>query len=325
MNKLKIIPILLSIQVLFFINLSYAQTHNYPNKIIRIVIPYPTGGSADGLMRPIAKRMSEILGQPVIIDNRVGANGIIGADAVAKSPPDGYTILMGAIGPNSVAALMQQLPYDPVKDFAPLAFLAAVSNVLVVNASSSIKSVPDLIQQAKAKPGQLTYGSTGNGSSNHLAAELLKLSSGLDITHVPYKGGAAMQTDLIGGHISILFDNLPAALSQIRSGVFRPIAVTSLKRQADIPDVPTMDELGFSKFETGAWYGLFLPAGTPKNIIDQINSVVNKSISEAALRDRFRSQGFDLNPMTADQFSEFVSTETLKWRKVIYSAGIKPQ
>jgi tripartite-type tricarboxylate transporter receptor subunit TctC len=258
--------------------------------------------------------MSELLGQPVIIENKAGANGTVGADLVAKSKPDGYTILMGAIGPNSVAGLMQALPYDPRKDFAPVALLASVSNVLVVNATSSIKSLKDLIEQAKTRPGVLTYGSTGNGSSNQLAAELLKLAANISLIEVPYKGGVPMQTD-----------NLPAALPQIRGGKFLPLAVTSLKRQPDLPDVPTMDELGFSKFETGAWYGLFLPAKTPAHIVEQLNAVTNKILDEPTLKARFRTQGFDLSLKSANEFGEFVVAETSKWKTVIDKAGIKAQ
>lgn len=314
-------------QALFVVPSAFAQAQAsaYPARPIRLVVPYPTGGSADGLVRPLAQRMAELLGQPVVIENKAGANGIIGADAVAKSAPDGYTVLLGAIGPNAVAGLLQPLPYDPARDFVPLAFLASVSNVLVVSAGSPLRSVADVIAAAKARPATLTYGSTGNGSSNQLAAELLKLAAGVDIVHVPYKGGAAMQTDLMGGHLSILFDNLPAAQPQIKAGTFRPLAVTSLKRQPDLPDVPTMDESGFPKFETGAWYGLLLPAGTPKPIVDQLNAVVVRALSEPALRERYQSQGFDLNPGNAEQFADFVVAETAKWKRVIQAAGIKAQ
>jgi tripartite-type tricarboxylate transporter receptor subunit TctC len=313
----------LLMQILVGGHAALAQT--YPTKVVRVVVPYPPGGSADGIIRPLAQRMTELLGQPVIVDNRAGANGVVGAEVVAHSAPDGYTILLGAIGPNAVMGLLQPLPYDPGRDFAPLAFLAGVTNVLVVSAASPYKSVADVVAAAKARPGQLGYGSTGNGSSNQLAAELFKLSAGVNILHVPYKGGAAMQTDLLGGHIAILFDNVPAALPQIRAGSFRALAITSLQRHADLPDVPTMEELGFPKFETGAWYGLFLPAGTPRPIVEQLNAVVNRALGEAALRDRLRSQGFDLNPGSADQFGEFVVAERNKWRRVIDAAGIKAQ
>lgn len=302
-----------------------ALAQAYPTKPIRVVVPYPPGGSSDGLMRPLAQRMAELLGQPVIVENKAGANGIIGTDVVAKSPPDGYTLLLGAIGPNSVAGLIQSLPYDPARDLVPLAFVAGVTNVLVVNSAEPFKSVADVATQAKARPGRLTYGSTGNGSSNQLAAELFKLAAGVDIVDVPYKGGAAMQTDLLGGHINILFDNVPAALPQIRAGSFRALAVTSLHRHPDLPDVPTMDEMGYPKFVTGSWYGLFLPAGTPKPIIEQLSAVVTKALGEPALRDRFRAQGFELNPGTPEQFGEFVAAETAKWRRVVTAAGIKAQ
>ena len=304
-------------------HVAVAVAQTYPSKPIRIIVPYATGGSADGLMRPLAQRLAEMLGQPMVIDNRAGANGIVGSDFVAKSAPDGYTLLLGAIGPVAVSSLMQPLPYDPVRDFVPVAFLASVSNILVVSSASTVKTVRELVVFAKAHAGKLSYGSTGVGSSNQLAAELFKLAAGVDIIHVPYKGGAPMHVDLIGGHLTMLFDNVPAALPQIRGGAFRALAVASLRRHPDLPDVPTMDEAGYPKFETGAWYGVLAPAGTPRPIVEQLNTAIVRALREPALRDRYISQAFELNPGSPEQFGEYIQAELTKWRRVINAAGIK--
>lgn len=295
----------------------------YPSKPIRFVLPYPAGGTADALLRPLAQRLTETLGQPVVVENKPGANGIVGSDFVAKSPNDGYTLVLGAIGPFAVSAAIQKMPYDPVKDFAPISFLAAVPNVLVLHPSTPVKSVSEFVAYAKARPGQLNYGSAGTGSSNQLAAELFNLAASLSITHVPYKGGAPAQTDLLGGRLTLIFDNLPAAIPHIKSGGFKALAVTSLRRQAALPDVPTMDELGYAKFEAGSWFGALAPAGTPRPVIERLNGAILSAMRESALRDRFLAQGFDLNPGSPEQFAEFMQAEAAKWARVVKAAGIK--
>jgi len=302
-----------------------AAAQTYPTKPIRLIVPYPPGGSADALVRPIAQRMGELLGQTVVVDSKPGANGIVGMDLAANAPGDGYTLVVGAIGPLTVSAAMQKLPFDPVKDFLPVAFLAAVPNVLVVNASTPIKSVAELVALAKSRPGQLNYGSAGVGSSNQLAAELFNQAAGIQITHVPYKGGAPAQVDLLGGQITLIFDNVPGAIPHIKSGAFRPLAVTSRNRQPAIASVPTMIELGYAQFEAGSWFGVLAPAKTPLAIIDRINAVIVAALREPQLRDQLIGQGFDLNPGTPEQFADFIQLETRKWHAVVKSAGITGQ
>ena len=299
----------------------FAQS--FPSKSIRFVMPYPSGGSADALLRPLAQRLSETLGQPVIVEPKPGANGIVGTDFVAKSPNDGYTLVLGAVGPFAVSSAMQKLPFDPVMDFAPVSFLAAVPNVLVVHPSTALKSVAELVAYAKSRPGQLNYGSAGVGSSNQLAAELFNLAAGVNIAHVPYKGGSLAQIDLLGGRLTLIFDNLPAALSHIKSGGLKALAVTSLRRQASLPDVPTMDELGYAKFEAASWFGALVPAGTPRPVIDRLNAAIVSAMGEAALRDRYLAQGYILNPGTPEQFADYMKSETAKWHRVVKAAGIK--
>lgn len=295
----------------------------YPSKPIRFVLPYPSGGSADGLLRALAQRLTETLGQPVVVESRPGANGIVGSDFVAKAPSDGYTLILGAIGPFAVSSAMQKLPYDPVKDFAPITFLAAVPNVLVVHPSTPVTSVAELVAYAKTRPGQLNYGSAGTGSSNQLAAELFNLAAGLSITHVPYKGGAPAQVDLLGGRLTLIFDNLPPSVPHIKSGGFRALAVTSPRRQPALPDVPTMNELGYSNFEVGSWFGALAPAGTPRPVIELLNTAMVSAMREISLRERLMALGFDPNPGTPEQFAEFIRAETVKWARVVKSAGIK--
>lgn len=302
---------------------SLAQS--FPNKPIRFVLPYTPGGTTDALLRPLAQRLSETLGQAVVVENKPGANGIVGSDFVAKSAPDGYTLVLGAIGPFAVSGALQKLPYDPVKDFAPVTFLASVPNVLVVLPSMPVNSVAELAAHAKTRVGELTYGSTGPGSSNQLAAELFNLAAGIKTTQVAYKGGAAAQVDLLGGHITMMFDNLPAAAPHVKAGKFKALAITSLKRQAVLPEVPTMDELAYPKFEAGSWFGALAPAGTPRAIIDRLNGAIVSAMREPALRDRYVSQGFDLNPGSPEQFAAFMQNETVKWHRVVAEAGIKAQ
>ena len=303
----------------------FALAQAYPNKPIRFVLPYTPGGTTDALLRPLAQRLSETLGQPVVVENKPGANGIVGSDFVAKSPADGYTLVLGAIGPFAVSSALQKLPYDPVKDFAPVTFLASVPNVLVVLPSMPVNSVADLVAHAKTRAGELTYGSTGPGSSNQLSAELFNLAAGIKTTQVAYKGGAAAQVDLLGGHISMIFDNLPAAMPQIKAGKFKALAITSLKRQAALPEVATMDELGYPKFEAGSWFGALAPAGTPRAIVDRLNAAMVAALRDPALRDRYVSQGFDLNPGSPEQFAAFMQSETVKWQRVVSEAGIRAQ
>ncbi len=300
-----------------------ACAQNFPTKPIRIVAAEAASPN-DMVARIIASGMSAGLGQQALVDNR-GGGGVIQPDIVSKSAPDGYTLVLGAIGPFAVSGALQKLPYDPVKDFAPVTFLASVPNVLVVLPSMPVNSVAELAAHAKTRVGELTYGSTGPGSSNQLAAELFNLAAGIKTTQVAYKGGAAAQVDLLGGHITMMFDNLPAAAPHVKAGKFKALAITSLKRQAVLPEVPTMDELAYPKFEAGSWFGALAPAGTPRAIIDRLNGAIVSAMREPALRDRYVSQGFDLNPGSPEQFAAFMQNETVKWHRVVAEAGIKAQ
>jgi tripartite-type tricarboxylate transporter receptor subunit TctC len=299
-----------------------ALAQAFPTKTIQLVVPYPPGGAGDALARPLALRLKELLGQPVVIENKPGANGILGMAAVAGAAADGHTLVLGAIGPLSVSPALQKLPFDPQRDFAPVAFLAAVPNVLVVNSATPVKSVADLITLAKQKPGQLNYGSAGTASSNQLAAELFNQAAGVQIAHIPYKGGAPAEADLLAGHLSLIFDNLPPALPHIRAGSFRALAVTSLRRQPSLPDVPTMGELGYPDFEAGSWFGVLAPAATPRPLVERLNKAIVEIMRDPAVRDAYVKQGFDLNPGTPEQFADFIRSEATKWQAVVKSAGI---
>ncbi|MBA2965022.1 MULTISPECIES: Bug family tripartite tricarboxylate transporter substrate binding protein [Ramlibacter] len=301
---------------------SPARAQGFPSRAIQLVVPYPPGGAADALTRPLALRLKDLLGQAVVIENKSGANGILGMQAVAGAQPDGHTLVLGAIGPLSVSPALQKMPFDPQRDFAPVAFLAAVPNVLVVNASTPLKSVQELVALAKQKPGELNYGSAGAASSNQLAAELFNQAARVKIAHIPYKGGAPAQADLLAGHLTVIFDNLPPSLPHIRSGAFRPLAVTSLRRQPSLPDVPTMAELGYPNFEAGSWFGLLAPAATPRPVIERLNRAVVDVLRDPAMRETYAKQGFDLNPGTPEQFAEFIRSEATKWQAVVKSAGI---
>jgi len=254
-----------------------AAAQNYPTKPIRLVVPFPAGGTTDILARAAAQKLSEALGQQVVVDNRPGAGGNIGADIVAKSAPDGYTLLMGTVGTHAInPSLYTKMPYDHFKDFVPVVLVAGVPNVLVVTPSLPVNSVQDLIKLAKEKPGQINFASSGSGTSIHLSGELFKTMTGVEMTHVPYKGSSPALTDLMGGQVQLMFDNLPSALPQIKGGKLRAIAVTSTKRAPALPDIPTMAESGLPGFEASSWFGVLAPAGTPPAVVTRINTEINK-------------------------------------------------
>src|SRR5664279_1265564 len=254
-----------------------ASAQGYPTRPIRLVVPFPAGGTTDILARAVSQKLTEAFGQAVVVDNRPGAAGNIGSDLVAKSTPDGYTLLMGTVGTHAInPSLYAKMPYDHIKDFVPVVLVAGVPNVLEVNTSVPVHSVNDLIKLAKDKPGQINFASSGAGTSIHLSGELFKTMAGVDMTHVPYKGSSPALTDLMGGQVQIMFDNLPSSLALIKAGKLRAIAVTSLKRSPALPDVPTISESGVPGFEASSWFGVLAPAGTPAPIVARINSEVNK-------------------------------------------------
>jgi tripartite-type tricarboxylate transporter receptor subunit TctC len=301
-----------------------AFAQSYPSRTIRLVVPFPAGGTTDILAREVAQKLTEVLGQAVVVDNRPGAAGNIGSDLVAKSAPDGYTLLMGTVGTHAInPSLYSKMPYDHVKDFAPVVLVAGVPNVLVVNPTLPVNSVADLIKLAKDKPGQINFASSGSGTSIHLSGELFKTMAGVDMTHVPYKGSSPALTDLIGGQVQIMFDNLPSALPQIKGGRLRAIAVTSLKRAPVLPDIPTINESGLPGFEASSWFGVLAPAGTPVAIVARINTEVNKWLQSAEAREKLLGQGAEAAGGSPERFANHIRAESEKWAKVVKASGAK--
>src|SRR5678816_4033197 len=309
---------------------TFAQTGaGWPNKPVRIVVPFAPGGTTDILARALAPELGKAFGQTPIIDNKPGAGGNLGADLVAKSPPDGYTLLMGTVGTQAInAALYPKMPFDPLKDLAPITMMAGVPNVLVMNPAKAkaagIKNVADLIRYARANPGKLNMASSGNGTSIHLSGELFKSMTGTFLLHFPYRGSGPALLDLIGGTMDLMFDNLPSALPQIKAGKLIALAVTSAQRSAALPDVPTIAEAGPVKgFEASSWFGLLAPTGTPPDIIDRIQQETAKALGAPALKERLLSQGAIPGGNTPAEFGRFIAAETKKWSAVVKTSGAK--
>lgn len=301
-----------------------AQKNAYPTKPIRFIVPFPPSGGTDILARYIADKLTEGLGQQVVVDNRVGAGGILGEELAAKSAPDGYVIILVAISHAVNPGLHKKLPYDTVKDFAPVGLLVSVANILVVNPGVPVKSVPELIALAKAKPGALNYGSAGNGSSPHLAGELFKAMAGVEIVRVSYRGGALALTDLLGARIQLMFAVIPTGLPLARTGRLRALAVTSAKRSAAAPDLPTISEF-VPGYEFIGWQGVLAPAGTPKSIVATLNREIVKILHMPDARNRFSSEGFEVIGGTPEDFSAFLKSELAKWSNLLRDAGIRAE
>jgi len=296
----------------------------YPSKPIRFVMPFPAGGPTDVLGRVIAQKLSEQVGQPVVVENRPGAGGNLGFEIVAQAAPDGYTIVMGA-PPLAITPHLLKLNYEPMRDFAPIAEVASMPTIVIVHPSLPVKTLKDLVELAKSKPGKLNFGSGGAGTSNHLASELLNSIAKIRIVHVPYKGASQAMISLIAGEIDMVVIGVPTAVPQIKAGKVRALAVLSDKRLPSIPDVPTAAEAGFPGYEVATWYGLLAPAGTPKEIVDRLNRELKKVMEAPAVKEKLISLGFDTMASTPEQFSDFIKTETVRWGKVIKDAGIKVQ
>ncbi len=301
-----------------------AAAQPYPSKTIRLINPLGSGGTAEMLARTAAKALSDQLGQVVVVESKAGAAGTIGADYVAKSAPDGYTLLYGVIGTMSITpALYSKLPYDPEKDLAPVTILFNGPNVLIVNASLNVNSVQELIALAKSKPGALTFASAGNGSVAHLSGELFKQAAGIDMLHVPYKGGGAAVPDLLSGRVSMMIEPGPNAMALVRSGKVRALAVTTPQRAATAPDVPTMVESGLPGVVVTTWSGLFAPGGTPRAIVDRLSEEYARAARNPVYRDQIAAISFEVMNSTPDQFRSFVREEIAKWSAVVRQAGIR--
>ncbi|HTN50093.1 MAG TPA: tripartite tricarboxylate transporter substrate binding protein [Burkholderiaceae bacterium] len=306
---------------------AHAQT--WPSKPVRIIVPFPPGGTTDIVARVIGVELQKMWQQPVVIENRPGAGGNIGADVVAKSAPDGYTLLMGTVGTHAInQALYTQsggkMPFDPVRDFVPITLVAGVPNVMVVNAKLPVNTAAEFIVYAKERPGQLNMASSGNGTSIHLSGELFKTVTGVYMVHFPYRGSAPALTDLLAGNMTVMFDNLPSALPHIRSGKLKALAVTSRARSPALPNVPTVEEAaGLKGFEASSWFGLFAPAGTPRSIVDKVQTDVARALSNPEVRERFTGQGADPGGNSPEQFAAFIKAETDKWSRVVKFSNAK--
>jgi tripartite-type tricarboxylate transporter receptor subunit TctC len=301
-----------------------AFTQSFPAKTARIVVPFPPGGPLDATGRLLAQQLSERWGQSIVVENKPGAGGNIGADYVAKSAPDGYTIVMGALSTHAVnPSLYAKMPYDAQKDFAPITLVAITPNVLVVNPALPVDSVRALIAYAKARPGQLSFGSGSIGSAGHLAGELFKIDAGVDIVHVPYKGAAPAMQALLAGDTQLMFDNLANAMAQVKAGKLRALAVTTAERSKLAPELPTMAESGLQGFDISTWFGLFAPAGTPPDVVAKWNADVTRILTAPDMRDRLLAQGAEPAPDSPADFARFIAAEAAKSARIVRTSGAK--
>ena len=319
----KICPIL-SAAIILFTAIGAANSQAYPSRPLRAIVPIAPGGGTDTTGRLVLTRLGEVLGQQIVVDNRAGGGGTIGASLAAKALPDGYTFLFGSISTHAVnPAMYKNLPYDHIRDFAPVALVGKVPNVLVVHPSLPVKSVSDLVSYAKANPGKVNYGSAGIGSPPHLSMELLKSIAGINVVHIPYKGAGPALSELLGGQTQVMCTSLAGQLPYIKAGRVRALAVTTSKRNQQVPDVPTMIEAGIPGYEVTIWYAVFLPAGAPKAIIARLNSELVTLLNSSEMKERMAQIGVDAAPSTPQELAAFVKAETAKYTKVAQDAGIK--
>jgi tripartite-type tricarboxylate transporter receptor subunit TctC len=305
----------------------HAQTNSsWPRETIRIVVSFTPGGAPDTLARVLAEDWQKTLGVPILVDNRPGHGGNIGADLVAKSNPDGYTLLIGTVGIHAInGALYEKLPYDPIADFTPISFLASTPNVLIVNKQLGVQSLKELIALAKSKPNELTFGSSGTGTSIHMSGELFKDLASVQIRHIPYKGRAQSLPDLVSGRISMLFDNLASAQPLIRANEVIALGVTTLKRSPSAPDIPTLAEQGLRGFEAVSWFSLMAPAKLPKEIQARLNQLTAQTLSKPEIRSRLSNGGLDPNPGSPEELSRYIQQEASKWRKIVQQSGARAE
>ena len=303
---------------------AHAQTTDYPAKPIRMIVPSAPGSGPDTMARAVGQQLSAMLGQPVVVENRGGAGGSIGGEAAAKAPADGYTLIMASAGSHAVnVGLYPKLGYDPLRDFAPISLVSQAPNLLIVHPSLPVKSVKDLIALARAKPGALSFGSGGNGSTAHLSGELFKMLAKVDMVHVPFKGAPGSVLAVMSGEVGLAFPNLPPALPQVRTGKLRGVAVTTAKRFAALPEIPTVAESGVAGYEARAWFGLLAPAGTPRPIVTRLNAAVVKIVRSAEMRDRLLADGAEAIGSTPEEFTAVMKTDIAKWSGVIRASGAK--
>jgi len=299
------------------------QAQNYPAKPVRVVVPYAPGGNMEH-WRATLEKVGQLLGQPLVMENRAGAGGNIGSDAVAKSPADGYTLLIGTIGTHAInVSVYSKMPYDAIRDFTPVVSLATMTNVAMVNPATPVKSIREFIEYANANPGKLNFASPGNGSSAHLTGELFKQVTGVSMQHVPYKGSAPAMLDLIAGRIDIMFDNIPLPLPHIKAGKLRGLAVTAAQRSPVLPELPTLAEAGVPGFDVSSWYGIYAPAGLPRDIVTRLNGAFNEVLRLPEIRNQLVSQGWSPTGGTPEQFGAFTQAELERWARVVKSANVR--
>ncbi len=328
MTMRRITTALAALAALFLLTAGSVMAQAWPNKPIKWIVPFPPGGPTDTFSRAVAQKLSESLGQPVLIENRGGAGGGVGMDALSKSPPDGYTIGLSTTGTHAInpALYGAKIPYDALKDFTPLTLAVTYVNILVINANHPAKTVKELVEFAKANPGKVSFGSAGNGSSNHLSGEVLKTLTGASMQHIPYKGSAPALTDVMSGNITFMYDILNTSLPQARAGRVRALAVTSAKRSPYAPEVPTMEEAGvpgYSAAGSDLWFGIMGPAGIPKPIVAKLNAELIKVLRSPELRERVRGQFFELWTSTPEEFQNVIKADYAKWGKIVKDSGAR--
>ena len=308
---------------LAFVVSATASAQSWPTKPVRLIVPFPAGGGTDAFARPLAAHLSLQTGQQFVIDNRGGAGGTIGAELAAKAPADGYTFLVGAVHHTIAVSMYAKLGYDLEKDLTPVTLVSVVPNVLVLHPSVPFNSVSELIVYAKANPNKLNFASAGNGTSHHLAAELFKTSTGVQMLHIPYKGAGPAMQDLIGGQVNLMFDGMGSSAAQIRGGKLKPLAVTTVRRSPAFPDIPTMQEAGVPGYQVTTWYGLWAPAGTPPEIVNRLQTEVVKAFAKPEVKEIWAAQGADAGGNSPAEFNTFIKAEIVKWAKVVKDSGAK--
>jgi tripartite-type tricarboxylate transporter receptor subunit TctC len=303
-----------------------AQAPAFPDKPIVLVVPFPPGGPTDAMARTLAAEMRDKLGQPMVVENRAGAGGNIGADFVARAPADGQTLLFGTSGPLAInASLYRKISYDPIKSFAPVIQVGHLPNILVVHPGVPAQNVKELVAHAKANPGKLSYASSGNGASSHLAGVLFNEKAGVDLQHIPYKGTGPALTDLLGGHIPMAFAPIPASHSNVSAGKLRALAVTSIARSGLLPDVPTMIEAGLSGFDASLYYGLVAPAGTPRPIVDKLNKALRDALASDEVKKQLGNDGTEITPGTPEDYADFIDKDEKKWSQLVKASGVEQE